>query len=428
MKAVILAGGKGTRLGKITKNIPKPMIKIGNLTILEHQINCLRQNNIKDIFILTHHFSDIIQKYFGNGKNFGVKITYFNEAIPLGTAGGLKEIENKLDKDFLVIYGDVMFDMNLKKLIAFHKNKKSICTLTLHPNNHPYDSDLVEINEALMITNFHSKPHPENKYFQNLVNAGLYALSPKILKYIKKGRNADFGKDIFPEIFKKEKMYGYITAEYLKDMGTPERLKQITKDFISGKIEKLNSKNKRKAIFLDRDGTINYDPDNLSKIEDFQLLPKITEAINLINSSEYLAIVVSNQPMVAKGFMDIKDVEEIHKKMETVLGLNKAKLDGIYYCPHHPDKGFAGENIKYKTKCDCRKPRTGMIKKAKKDFNIDLKNSWIIGDSERDVLAGINAGMKTILVKRNQEKFENCRHKTKKANNLYSAVNFIVSK
>lgn len=429
MKAIIIAGGKGKRLGKITRNIPKPMIKIGGLPILEHQIRLLKRYGLKDIIILTGYLAEVIEKYFKNGQRFGVKITYIKSDPAIGNADRLKLAEKKLSGDFLVFYGDTMLDIDLKRLINFHKKKNSSCTLIIHPNDHPYDSDLVETNDNQEIVALHSKPHPSNKYCKNLVNAGIYIFSPDIFKYIKskKGLELDLAKHILSKTIGRERIFGYNTPEYIKDMGTPKRFKQVTKDCLAGKIKRLNMKNKRRAIFLDRDGTINYDPGNLAKIKDFRLLPKIAEAIKLINSSEYLAISISNQPMVAKGLLNIEDVKEINKKMETLLGKKGTKLDGIYFCPHHPDKGYPGENPKYTIQCDCRKPQPGMIKKAQKDLNIDLTKSWTIGNSERDIIAGANAKVKTILVKKNQEKFEKCRIKpTKKANDLYSAVKLVI--
>lgn len=427
MKAVIIAGGKGKRLGKITENTPKPMIKIGNLTILEHQIKLLKRCGIKDILVLTGHLSEIIESFIKR-KNFDITIKCLKSDPAIGNADRIKLAEKYLSSDFLIFYGDTMLDMDLRRFLNFHKNKKSFCTLVIHPNDHPNDSDLVEINGDKRIIAFHPKPHSKNEYFNNLVNAGVYAMSPKIFKYIrpKKGRELDLAKGILSKIYKREKIFGYNTPEYVKDMGTPKRLKQVTKDCLSGKIKRLNIKNKRAAIFLDRDGTINYDPGNLSKIDGFKLLPRATEAIKLINASEHLAVVISNQPGVAKGFLNTKDLEEIHKKMETLLGAEGAKLDGIYYCPHHPDRGYPGENSKYTVQCDCRKPQPGMLKKAQRNLNINLSKSWIVGDSERDVIAGKNVGIKTILIKKNQEKFEKCRVDTQTAKNLHSAVKFIL--
>lgn len=400
-QAVILAGGKGKRLWPLTRHIPKPMLKIGEVPLLEHQVNLLKRYGIKEIIILTNYFSKVIEKYFSDGGNFGVKISYFKEKKPLGTTGGLKEIANRLKNDFVVLYGDIMLDIDINRLLAFHKNKKSDCTLVLHPNDHPQDSDLVETNGNQRIIAFHRKPHLDNRYFGNLVSAGLYVLSPKLLKYIRKGVRADFGKDVFQKIVKKEKLYGYLTAEYLKDTGTPQRLAEVRKDYQSGKIKRLNRKNKRKAIFLDRDGVINdaIDVGRKIKTKDFRLLPGVAQAIKKINQSEFLAVVITNQPAVAKGLLTIEVLAQIHKKMEGLLGKAGAKLDAIYYCPHHPERGFTGENLSYKIKCNCRKPKIGLIKKSKKDFNIDLKRSYFVGDSFRDILCGKRAGTTTIGVK-----------------------------
>src|SRR3989344_900785 len=196
MKALILAGGRGERMGKITENLPKPMLKIGGLPILERQINLLKRYGFKEVIILTHYLSKIIERHFKN------RVSYFQEKVPLGTVGGIKELEDKLKKDFIVLYGDKMLDIDINKLAKFHKNKKSACTLVLHPTSHMEDSDMVEIDKNQRIIAFHSKPHPPNRYFRNLVNAAVYVMSPKILKYIRKGAKADFGKDIFPKIVK----------------------------------------------------------------------------------------------------------------------------------------------------------------------------------------------------------------------------------
>ena len=422
---MIVAGGKGKRLGKLTKDIPKPMLKIGGVPLLERQINLLKRYAIKDIVILTYYLSGVIERYFKNGSSFGVNINYRKEKKPLGTAGCIKEIENELNEDFVVFYGDVMIDMNLKKLIDFHKNNNSICTLVVHPNDHPYDSDLVEIDSGKRIIAIHKKPHDENKYFKNLVNAGTYIMSPKILKHIKRGVKSDFGSDIFPKIVNKEKLLGYNTAEYLKDIGTLDRLKNVNEDYLNSKVKRFNSENKRKVIFLDRDGVINKKVDLLHKIEDFELLLGTSQAIKIINKSEFLAIVVTNQPVVARNLCSIEELEEIHKKMETLLGKENAKLDAIYYCPHHPDKGYPEENLEYKIECECRKPNIGMIKMAEKDFNIDLNGSFIIGDSSRDILCGKNAGLTTVAVRRGDDLKEIEVEPDYLFKNLNEAVNFI---
>lgn len=396
MQLVIIAGGKGTRLG--LKDIPKPMCPINGKPLLEMQIDLAKRYGINEIFILSGHLSQVIIDYFGDGSKFGVNIHHIVESKPLGTAGSLKLLEGTLKERFLVFYGDVVMDFDIKYFIEFDKqNEKSIGSLIVHPGNHPYDSDLVEVNDKKEIIGFLPKPHPKDLLYRNLNNAAVYILSPKIFNEIPNDVNTDFGKDIFPKIVQDGKLLrAYDTPEYIKDMGTPDRLQHISEDVRSGLVASLNRKNPRRAIFLDRDGTINVNMDTHPTVECFTLLPGVPDAIRLINESLYLAVVVTNQPMIAKGFLTFDQLKLIDKKMETLLGEKRAYLDKIYFCPHHPERGFSGEITELKIQCNCRKPKPGMLLQAAQEMNIDLANSWMIGDSATDVEAGIAAGCKTI--------------------------------
>ena len=272
-----------------------------------------------------------------------------------------------------------------------------MATLVVHPNNHPDDSDLVAVDEDGSIVAFHSKPRPPSGYYHNLVNAGVYILSPEIFSHIDCGPSLDFGRDVLPALLRNGKrLRGYRTAEYLSDMGTPERLRIVTRDYLSGRVARLNRRNKRPAIFLDRDGVLVRHVDNLSRSDDVQLLPGVGEAVSAINASDYLAVVVTNQPMIAKGFLTTTGLRAIHKKMETLLGREHAFLDALYYCPHHPDSGFPGEVRELKGPCLCRKPNPGMLLQAAEDWNIDLSRSWMIGDRESDLIAGKRAGCTSV--------------------------------
>jgi mannose-1-phosphate guanylyltransferase / phosphomannomutase len=399
MKTVILAGGKGTRLGKISDEIPKPMVPIGERSILEHQILLLKRYGFTDITIITGHLSHVIEDHFGDGSQFGVSIAYYRETIPLGTTGGIKELEHEFQDDFLLLYGDVMVEMDLERLVMFHRERNGFATLVLHPNDHPGDSDLVELDQENRVIRFHAKPHEPGLYFHNMVNAALYVLSPRILELIPKGEKADFGKDIFPNAVSVGEIFGYPTPEYLKDVGTPERLEEVNRDHASGKIERMNRNRKRRAIFLDRDGVLLEKVAYLHKSEDVRLYPSSGKALALINETEFLAILVTNQPVIARGMCTLEELDDIHKKMEWLLGRAGAKLDGIYFCPHHPDSGYSGEIPEYKIACACRKPGIGMIMEASMEFNIDLGGSYIIGDSFRDIECGRNAGLGTIGVR-----------------------------
>jgi D,D-heptose 1,7-bisphosphate phosphatase len=426
MKAVILAGGKGTRLGDLTLEIPKPMIPLGGRPLLHHQVDLLVRYGIKDIIILVNYLSKPILDYFGNGSSFGASISYYEESRPMGTVGGIAEIADRLTEDFLVLYGDVMIEMDLTRLVAFHRQKGSQCTLVLHPNDHPFDSDLVETDAQDHVIAFHPKPHDPDAWYHNLVNAGAYVMSPSMLVLLEPGKKADFGRDIFPVIYNKVAMFGYKTPEYLKDMGTPDRLEKVNHDLKSGLVLAKSLVNPQKAIFLDRDGVLNVERSFISRPEDFELYDYTAPAVARINQSGYLAIVITNQSAIARNLCTEKDIQTIHRKMEAELGHRHAWLDAVYYCPHHPDKGFPEENPIYKIDCDCRKPRTGMFRQAVRDFNVDTSLSYMIGDSERDIQAGINAGCTTIGVRTGYGIRKTRVHPDYMFANLHEAVDFIV--
>ncbi len=398
MKAVILAGGKGTRLGSLTKDIPKPMVLLAGKPLVQYQVELCSRSGIEEIIFIVNHLGSAIANHFLDGKEFGIPISYHFESEPLGTVGGLVEIKDRLTKDFLVLYGDVMMEMDLGKLIDFHRSNRSEATLVVHPNDHPYDSDLIELDEDHRVIKVLPKPHPESLCYHNMVNAAVYVFSPRVFDFLEAGVKADFGKDIFPVVFNKLRMFGYNTPEYLKDMGTPDRLKQVEYDVKSGKPTRRNLKNPQRAIFLDRDGVLNVDTDLIHRPEDLELYPFAADSIRKINASDYLSILCTNQSVVARNLTDMQGLGEIHKKMETELGRAGAKLDDIRFCPHHPHKGFSEENKAYKIDCHCRKPKPGMLTDAAKLYNIDLAHSWMIGDSERDTLAGKAAGCTTVGV------------------------------
>jgi histidinol-phosphate phosphatase family protein len=188
-------------------------------------------------------------------------------------------------------------------------------------------------------------------------------------------------------------LYGYFTDEYVKDMGTPERLEKVRKDFMAGRILK------RKAVFIDRDGVLNEEVDIVYKPSQLKLIRGSAEAVKMLRESGYLVIAVTNQPVVARGMVTEDDIAVIHARLSGMLAKKGSKLDAIYYCPHHPDKGYHGENPKYKIECECRKPKPGMIMKAAADFCVEPRSSYMVGDSTRDILAGKNAGCETILVR-----------------------------
>lgn len=401
MKVVIMAGGKGTRIAEINKDVPKPMIEINNKPILEYQIDFFKKNNYKDIIIVVGHLKEVIMNYFGDGKKYGINITYFEENDPLGTAGSFFYLKNYIhDEDFILVNGDLIFEVDFEKMLEFHKKNNALATLCTHPNNHPYDSAIIITDNNHSVINWLNK-EDERTYYSNRVNSGIHILNSKILDYVDEPKKTDLDRDILKKLVNTNKMFAYDTPEYIKDMGTPERYFQVSNDLKIGKVSAKNLKNKQKAFFIDRDGVINKYVGFLRDIDQFELIDGVAEGIKLINESGYLAIVVTNQPVIARGEVTEEQLNLIHNKMETLLGEKGAYIDKIYYCPHHPHKGFEGEIPELKIECECRKPKPGMILKASKDYNISLKDSYMIGDSENDILAGKNAKCKTILINEN---------------------------
>lgn len=408
MKVVLMAGGRGTRISELFPDIPKPLIPIDNIPVLEREIISLRDQGFTDIILTIGYMAEKIQEYFGNGEKLGVKIEYFVEEKPLGNAGALFFLD--LKEDFLLLNADAVFDVDFNRMVAFHKQHGELVTLFTHPNSHPYDSGLIIAGENGEVEKWLAKEDERPLYYKNRVNAGLHVISPKALE-LSGVNKEEIGKEIDGKVKKVDldrqilkplcgtgTMFCYDSPEYVKDMGTPERFYQVEEDFKKGVVQAKNLANKQKAIFLDRDGTINKYVGFLRKEEEFELLPGVADAIKKINKSVYLAVVVTNQPVIARGEVTYSQLENIHNKMETLLGKAGAYLDGIYFCPHHPHSGYEGEVKELKIDCDCRKPKPGMLLKAAEDLNIDLSQSYMVGDGENDIKAGKAAACKTVLI------------------------------
>lgn len=411
MKAIIMAGGRGTRISSVASDIPKPMIKIQGKPVLEHELERLREQGFTDIIMTVSHLGHIIMEYFGDGSKispvtgapFGVHIEYFDEKIPLGNAGALFQLKDKLTDDFFLLNADSVFDVDFKRFVAYHRMKGGLVTLFTHTNSHPYDSGLIITDEDNAVLKWMAKEDERPRYYRNCVNAGLHIISPKVLEQAIDTPKIDLDRQLLKPLAGTGKMFAYNSPEYVKDMGTPDRYEAVCADFAAGRVKAKNLMNKQKAIFLDRDGTINKFVGFLRNIDEFELLPGVAEAIKKINNSCYLAIVITNQPVIARGEVTLEELAEIHRKMETLLGVEGAYLDAVYFCPHHPDRGFEGERIEYKIACECRKPKPGMLLQAAQDFNIDLSQSWMVGDGKHDISAGKAAGCKTAYISKYRE-------------------------
>ena len=396
MKVVVLAGGKGTRLGL---NIPKAMVPVAGIPLLERIVSMAVRGGFTDFLFLTGHLSQMIERHFGDGRHLGGIIEYLAEPEPLGTAGCFRHVEERLKEPFIVIYGDILMDVDLGAFAEFALKKGGAGTLFTHPNDHPFDSDLLEAASDGRILAFHPKPHPPGCHYPNLVSAALYVLFPEALRFVPVEGACDWGRDVFADLCRALPLYSYRSCEYVKDIGTPDRLAQAQRHLLEGRLSRLALRTAKPAVFLDRDGVVNQDNGGVHSPLEVELIPGAANAIKAFNNAGIPVITVTNQPDIAKGKMTWDDLRAVTGEIDCQLASEAgAYIDDIFVCPHHPERGWAGEIPELKVPCRCRKPADGLLLKAAEVHHLDLNRSWLVGDRYCDIAAASSAGVHSILV------------------------------
>ena len=399
-QAVILAGGKGTRLAERLCGRPKPLVDIGGVPLLQRQLRALRDGGVTDVLLLVNHAADQIAAFVAGVADEAMRVTLIDDGEPRGTAGALVQTLDHLAQRFLVVYGDTLFDVDLAHFWQAHAGSGADVSLFLHPNDHPFDSDLVELDDTRRVVALHAAPHDPVACLPNLVNAALYVIERDAIAFWRDAdAPSDIARDLFPAMLRRGlHLRGHVSFEYIKDIGTPKRLDKAAAQLRAGVVARARRDMPQQAVFLDRDGTMNALRGHLAQAEGFDLLPGVGTAVRRLNDAEYRVVVVTNQPVLARGGATPAQLRRIHGRLEALLGRDGALVDRIYHCPHHPDAGFPGEVAALKIVCNCRKPAPGMVDQACSELNIDLSRSWLIGDSTADIALAHLRGITSVLV------------------------------
>ena len=376
MQAVILAGGKGTRLRPFTLEMPKPLYPVQGRPFLEYLLDQVASFGISDVLLLLGYKARKIIDYLDAHPHPGLSIDCDVTPEDYDTGARLKASFEKIRDDFLLMYCDnycpIAFPSHLR---AFRANA-ALVQVMAYSNQDGYTKNNLRIENGRVQA--YDKSRKAEKL--NAVDIGYALISREVLEWLPEGPDLNFEKYVYKRALEAGRMYGSITGHRYYSIGSFERL-PLTERFFSG----------RKAVFLDRDGTINVRPPQACYVErpdDFIWLPGAREAVKRLNDAGFLVLLASNQPGIARKRLTWEDLDAIHAKMSGDLLKIGARIDGIYICPHNWDEG-----------CDCRKPKPGLLYQAQRDYDLNIpRDCLLIGDDERDMEAAERAGCRSVMV------------------------------
>lgn len=375
-----------------------PLAPIVGKPLIEHQIDSLLKGGIERVFVSLSKEQKDVAEFL---KTLNKPISVIIEPRPLGTGGALFYLYKEGANGCIYVPGNVFFDISWKRYLGFYeKREPTICPLA-HPLPHIEKEDAYLVTSTGKVLVVLPKDKERDFYYDNLGGSGIAIVSQELLETFD-GMSSPMKMDFYEELLLPcvacEGAYAYTTPEYVKTIKNEADIAIIEKDEKACIPRLKNLENPQKAIFLDRDGTINVFGDYVRKSDMLELIPSAGEAIRLINESPYLALLATNQPIVARGDTTMEELANIHRRMEGLLAAEGAYLDAIYCCPHHPHPNTQTQVAEYVMECDCRKPKIGMLLHAKEDFNLDLSSCWFVGDTLKDCYTGKRAGCKSILV------------------------------
>ncbi len=393
VSALLLAGGLGTRLRPLTNSVPKCLVPIANRPLLDFWIDRLAEAGIREARINTHALAEQVRTYISKVNSRGLlRLVESYEPVLLGSAGTVAANVDLADNfdDVIIIYADNFSNINLRSFLAFHYTHEDPLTIVLFRSPNPRACGIVELDAERRIVSFTEKPEQPAT---DLANAGVYVINAGAYREIAALRVVDLGFDVLPRFV--GRMRGWIWSGYHLDIGTHEALDRARQDVVRmpSLCCDVRSTKRRSAIFLDRDGTLIEHVHYLSDPARVRLLPGVAQALTRLRGAGFLCVLVTNQSAIGRGMITEARLHEIHAEMSRQLAEQGTALDAIYYCPDAPsgDDRTVVDNLN-------RKPGPGMLLRAAAELDLELADSWMVGDLISDVLAGLNAGCRSILV------------------------------
>ena len=396
--ALLLAAGLGTRLRPLTDSVPKCLVPIAGRPLLDIWIRRLTECDIREARINTHALAEVVRAYIAqiNAQN-SLLLAEAHEPVLLGSAGTVTVNANLADDvdEIVIIYADNVSDIDLRPLLAFHRQHTDPLTMVLFRAPNPSACGIAEIDHDGRITAFVEKPKAPTS---NLANAGLYVVDAAVYREIAEMHAFDFGFEVLPQFV--GRMRGWIWGGYYLDIGTHESLKLAqldARELFLNEFQTSSTELQKPAVFLDRDGTLIEHVHYLSDPALVRLLPGAAEALKKLRRAGFAIVLVTNQSAIGRGMFTEDRLDQIHTEMRRQLAACGATIDAIYYCPVAP----ASDSRSVVEHPD-RKPGPGMLLRAASDLKLDLSASWMVGDLISDVFAGLNAGCRSILVESGQ--------------------------
>ncbi|MFH2006076.1 MAG: HAD-IIIA family hydrolase [bacterium] len=397
-QAVVLCGGRATRLAAVLGELPKVLVPVAGEPLLQHLLRDLGAAGVGEVLLLAGVGGDRVREAAAELAPAGLTVETIIEPALRGTAGALHGAAERLAERFLLIYGDVFTAVDWPRLAAFDAARAGLATLLVHRSDHPQDSDVVVTDDRDRVTGWRGCD-PATRPAASvpaaaLTNAGVAVFHRNLLHNVPPDRASDLFGEVLPALVAAgEPVFAYRSSEYVKDLGTPQRLAAVERDVSAGR-----ARLRAEVVLLDRDGVLNEEVGNVSRPDQLRLLPGAAEGLRRLNEAGIRVAVVTNQAVVARGLCTAEELDGIHDHLAELLLAQGARLDGLHVCPHHPETHH-GEGVEaLRGPCSCRKPAVGLVDEALAALDAPAWRTVVIGDSTIDLQLASNAGLASIAV------------------------------